>query len=454
MDEFDFISPLDYRYFEKEFTIFLSENARIKYQAKVEAALVKALSKQGICSPKIAKEIEAACLKVLAKDVYEEEKKTKHDIRALANVIKANVSGEAKPFVHFGATSYDIVDTANALRYKDTVNELLLPSLIELEKEWIKLAEKNAGVVQVGRTHGQHAVPITFGFTLAEYVDRLGNRIKEIERTTNNLTGKFSGAVGAYNATSLIVKDPIKLEKDILADLGLKVPNYSTQVIEPEPTQDLLNAVFGAFTVLANFSDDMRHLQRSEINEIAEAVSENQVGSSTMPHKRNPINFENVKSLWKVFMPRMLTVYMDSITEHQRDLTNSASQRFLPEVFAALVVSSRRLLKVSKGLIVDKESMQKNLLSSKDLIVAEPLYILLAKYGHPDAHEAVRVLSSRARDEKQSVIEIIFADVSLKKYFDKFSKKELILLKNPQLYVGESEKKVKQVCAHWKKVFL
>ena len=120
----------------------------------------------------------------------------------------------------------------------------------------------------------------------------------------------------------------------------------------------------------------MRHLQRTELSEVGEAFEEGQVGSSTMPHKRNPWNYEHVKSMWKAFMPRMMTVYMDQISEHQRDLTNSASARFVTEIVAALTMAVQRLTKVTKKLAVDKEQMLKNLKLNAGLIVAEPLYIL------------------------------------------------------------------------------
>ena len=453
MDKFDFLSPLDYRYFKEEFSEFLSENARIRYQALVEAALVKALARQRVCSTKIAAEVLRAAQKVTAAEVYKEEAVTRHDVRALANVLRSKVSDSAKPFVHLGATSYDIVDTANALRFRHAAKKLVLPSLIALEKTWISLALKNKGTLQIGRTHGQHAVPITFGFTMASYIERLGNRVKEIGRAEQNLCGKFSGAVGAYNASSLIVKDPLRLEADVMKFLGLKPCRHSTQVVSPEPMQDLINALLGAFTVLANFSDDMRHLSRTEIGEIAEEFGAKQVGSSTMPHKRNPVNFENVKSLWKVFVPRMATVYMDSISEHQRDLTNSASQRFLGEFFAALVYSADKLRDVSRKIVVDEKGMKRNIDQSATSVVAEPLYILLAKYGHKDAHEAVRTLAMKAQKSGASVFDLAMDDKKLKLYLLQFSKKEIELVKNPALYTGLSAKKAEQVSMHWRKEF-
>ena len=297
MDLFDNLSPLDYRYVGRDkeavklLTPYLSENARIHYQALVEAALVRTLAKQGLCSKEIAREVEQACRRVSAEEVYKEEDKIRHDVRALVNVIRRQVSKEAKPFVHFGATSYDIVDTASALRYQEATRMVLLPSLKSLEKTLIKLALREKDTVQVGRTHGQHAEPITFGFALSEYVSRLGNRIQALEAAKENLCGKFSGAVGAYNASSLFMKDPVAFERALMKELGLQVGTHSTQIVEPESLLDLMNAVMSCFNVLANLADDLRNLQRSEIAEIAEAFGEKQVGSSTMPHKRNPINF-------------------------------------------------------------------------------------------------------------------------------------------------------------------
>ena len=457
MDKYDFFSPLDYRYLDsalrKRAEPFYSENARIAYQARVEAALVKALSKQGLCSRKIAKEVEKAARTVKAEQVYAEEKRIKHDVRALVNVLRSKVSKEARPFIHFSATSYDIVDTANALRLKESVQELVLPELKRLLKQWIKIALREKKTLQIGRTHGQHAEPITFGFAMASHINRLGRSMSSIEWCAENLEGKFSGAVGSYNASSLLVKSPLKLEQDIMNDLGLKAGRHSTQVVEPESMLDLLHSVIEAFTVLANFSDDMRHLQRSEISEVMEGFASKQVGSSTMPHKRNPVSFENVKSLWKEFMPRSITFYMDSISEHQRDLTNSASSRFIPELFIGLLVCAERLESVSSDLAVDRASMKKNFDAARGSIVAEPLYILLAKHGHIDAHEAVRNLSVKAEQSGKSISGLAQRDPELAPFLKKFSRKEKQLLENPETYVGLAVKKTEEVCSYWKKRF-
>tara|TARA_Y100000310_G_scaffold331012_1_gene403806 strand:- start:708 stop:2375 length:1668 start_codon:yes stop_codon:yes gene_type:complete len=453
---FDAISPLDFRYcsspeISEKLLPFLTEEAFIKYAAKVEASLAITLAKRNICSNKIAREIENASKQVTAYGVYEEEDKIKHNIRALANKIRDNVSEEAKPYVHLSTTSYDIIATADSARFKDFTNNLLLPQLIKLEKTLIRLAMRERMTLQIGRTHGQYASPVTFGFAMAHYVSRLGRRIKAIKITGNNLRGKVSGAVGAYNATSILIKDVENFERELLSLLNLKPSPTSTQIVEPEFMVDYLNAIISCFGVLANLADDMRHLQRSEIAEVGEFFDSKQVGSSTMPQKRNPINFENVKSMWKEFMPRITTMYMDQISEHQRDLTNSASMRFIPEILAGFYSTLVRLEKVMSNLQVDQVNIKNNFEHGKKVVIAEPLYIMLAGLGHDDAHEAVRKLTLESQKSGKTLISLAKRDLELKKYFDKMDQRQLSILNNPEKYTGIASLKTKKICDFWRK---
>ena len=454
MDRYDSISPLDYRYYKgdifEKLQPYLSENAAIKYQLMVEVALVKALAEKRICSNKIASEVEAASKKVLAAEVYEEERKIKHNIRALVNCIRRNVSEEAKPYIHFTATSNDIIATSESLRIRDAVVKVLLPELTELERVLIELAQREKETLQIGRTHGQHAEPITFGFTIASYVSRLGGRILKIREAAENLRGKFSGAVGAYNASSLFIKNAEEFEESILAKLKIKPGSHSTQLVEAEFVTDMMHSIVSMMGVLANVADDMRHLQRSEIGEVYEAFEAEQVGSSTMPHKRNPINFENVKSLWKEFMPRMNTVYTDQISEHQRDLTNSASSRFNTEIVAAAVIAASRLRAAMSKLKVDKANLKINFDRNSDMIAAEPAYILLAASGHPDAHETVRRLTLEAEKTGKRFNDLLLKDRELKPYLKKISRQQLDILKKPENYTGLAAEKTESVCREWK----
>ncbi len=454
---FDTISPLDFRYYGRNKKIFdrlqpyLTESAFIKYALMAEAALAKVLAKNNVCSRKIAEEIEKACRQVTPEQVYAEEDRIKHNMRALANSIRNKVSDEAKPFVHFTATSYDIIASSDALRYKDFANNVLIPELIKLESALINIALREKDTLQIGRTHGQHAEPITFGFAVAQYVSRLGSSIIRIKKAASNVRGKMAGAVGAYNASSLFFSDSVKFEEDVLSELGIKPSPISTQIVEPEFLVDYLNSVITAFGVIADLADDMRHLQRNEIGEVGEHFEAKQVGSSTMPQKRNPINFENVKSMWKAMMPRMMTMYMDQASEHQRDLTNSASMRFIPEILAGFYVSVARLEKVMSNLVVDKANMQRNFNMNRHMIIAEPLYILLAANGHPDAHEYSREMTLKSQLTKKPLIELVKNDKSIQPYLKKFTKKQIEILNNPEKYTGIASEKTQMVCDYWKK---
>ncbi len=416
------LSPLDHRYSVSSPALFqslsgiLGEAAAVRYCARVEAALLKALLRQAGVSgagPELFSGIDAAAEAVDPERVYEEEKKTQHNVRALVNVMKRLLPPASRPFLHLGATSVDILDTAAALRYRDALRTVILPRLCDLEMELIRLCREEAGTPQIGRTHGQHAVPLTFGFALAEYVSRLGESISRIHERAGSLRGKLAGAVGAYNATSLLVKDPLALERDFLGGLGLEPSEHSTQLVEPEYLLRLLLEVNVAFGVLANLADDLRNLQRTEIGEVREEFTETQVGSSTMPQKRNPWNSEHVKSLWKAFAPRVTTFFMDQISDHQRDLTNSASSRFVAEYLAGFALAVERMTLVLSSLVVDRARMAANISRTGDLVYSEAVYVLIALGGDPEAHERIRTATLRAEKTGSRLADVLKEDRAL-----------------------------------------
>lgn len=396
-DPFLNISPLDHRYWDANKDLFnslsetLSEKAAVRYLVKAEVSLLRVHVKDHFNNrPELLAVLGELEILVSPEEVAAEEEITRHNIRALVNVIQSYVPGELKPWVHLGATSVDILDTAMAMRIRDAMRGTVIPLLLDLLDSLIKITSSEADTAQVGRTHGQLAVPITFGFAMAEYVSRLGQSVLEIEKKSGNLRGKLAGAVGAYNATSLLSSNPENLEDEYLAALGLKSAEYANQIVEPEHLLRLLLEVNVAFGIIANLADDLRQLQRSEIGEVTESFGQGQVGSSTMPQKRNPWNSEHVKSLWKAFAPRVMSFYMDQISEHQRDLTNSASGRFVTDYIAGFAAAAARMKKVVDGLAVLNDKMNENLSGLGDGILAEPTYILLALSGHGDAHEIVR----------------------------------------------------------------
>lgn len=406
---FQNLSPLDHRYSIAEKAVFdglapwLSEDAAVAACVKAELALCLAhLRLRGLLTGALRAELERAAGAVAADEVYAEEEKTRHHIRALVNVVQRRAPAQAAPFVHLGATSADILDTSLAYRMKNATLKVVVPLLLRLENLLCDFAEREAETPQVARTHGQHAVPVTLGFAVSEYVSRLGKSIAEIEGRAAQLRGKLAGAAGAYNAMCMITACPEELEKAYLAEMGLLPSEHSTQLVEPEYLLRLLLEMNTAFGIIANLADDLRHLQRSEIGEVREGFGAAQAGSSTMPQKRNPWNCEHVKSLWKAFAPRALTFFMDQISEHQRDLTNSASQRFTADYVAGFAMAVSRMTEVIAGIGVDRERLAANLSSGGGIpggILAEPAYILLAESGERNAHEIIRTVTLKAEKE-------------------------------------------------------
>lgn len=464
-DIFTNLSPLDHRYrhsnpalFER-LSSYLSEEANVRYCLRVEAALTATHAERlggeirdaRRLLQKAAEEIEPA-------EVYEEEEKTQHNIRAIVHVYKRHIPEALRPLVHLGATSVDILDTALSMRMRDVSRQVLLPMLAGLLGRLISIADNQADLPQVGRTHGQFAVPVTVGFTFAEYVARLGKCLPEIDRRAGDLRGKLRGAVGAYNATSLITPEPEELEREVLSHLALEPTEYATQMVEPEYLLRLVQELNVAFGILANLADDLRNLQRSEIGEVQEHFSSTQVGSSTMPQKRNPWNSEHVKSLWKAFAPRIMTLYMDQISEHQRDLSNSASMRFLAEYVAGFASAISRMDRIIETLRVDAIRMRENIDRAGASLLAEPLYILLALSGENEAHEVIRRLTLRSQEEGRRLEELVMEDTALSNRLQtqlrKVSHMELTeFLQDPATYTGRAEHIAREIAHKYRSMW-
>ena len=456
IDAFDCVSPLDFRYYANDPRLvellgpYVSERGRLRAELAVEAAVVRVLARHGLCSQAVADEVTAAIERVEPEAVAQEDARIHHSTRALVNCLRAEVSDAAKPFIHFLLTSFDVKDTATAWRFRQASERAIVPTLLQLEETLISLALREKDTLQMGRTHGQHAEPITFGFAIASFVSRLGGRIEAVRAAAGGLRGKISGAVGAHNAQSLFIDDPLVFERDVLAESGLEPSISSTQITEAEPMADFIHALVSTLGVLANLADDMRHLQRTEISEVAEEFAAEQVGSSTMPHKRNPWNFENIKSMWKAMAPRMVTVYMDQITEHQRDLSNSASARWLPEIIVVLVSTARRATRLMGRIVTDREAMARNFAMTHGLCAAEPAYVLLAACGHPDAHEAVRKLTLEAQATGREFPDVFFGAAEVQPYVAQFSERQVDLLRNVAHYTGIASQKTERICAVWR----
>ena len=389
------VSPLDYRYGRIEAKEIWSREGRHSRQLAVERALVRAHMKMGRVSEEHDREIGRISVPevVTADRVDEIEQETRHDIMALTKAM-AEQAGEAAWCIHLGATSNDIVDTAVAMQIRDSVilQKRVLGSLITTLSD---LAERERDTVMLGRTHGQAAVPITFGLKIAVFVDEFVRHLERLSEIEGRITaGKFLGAVGTGAAQG---EGALELQSLILLDLGLTVPVATTQVVGRDRYIEWVSWMANTATSVEKILQEIRNLQRSEIAEVSEWFDvEKQVGSSTMAHKRNPITAENACGLARIVRSMIVPSYENALLWHERDLANSSAERFT--LSHSMILLDDILVKcdtVMSRCVVDKDRMRDNIDSQNGLVMAEKVMLALVDEGmHRDvAHEALRTAS-------------------------------------------------------------
>lgn len=439
------VCPLDFRYGRKEIKDIFGETSKLQYLLNVEAALARAHAAVGNISMKAADEIskKASVKYVTVKRVNEIEKETRHDIMAITKALSEVCKGDAGKYVHLGATSYDIVDTANALQFAAATN-LIKTQMRELRVTFVSLAKEYKNTIMLGRTHGQYSIPITFGLKMAVYameVDRHLERLHECK--SRLLVGKMSGAVGSGAAMG---KHSLKIQERVMVDLKLGVEDAATQIIGRDRYIELLSVLANIASSMEKFATEIRNLQRSEIREISEAFeTKKQVGSSTMPQKRNPILCEQICGLARVIRSFLIPAFENAIQWHERDLCNSSSERFiLPHSLIMTDWIVFQMNKVFKNLQVYPERMLENLENSKGLPMAEAVMTKLVEkgMGRGDSHELMRICSLKAASENKQLLSVLIENPKIAKIL---KKKELEDVMNPRNYLGVSDKIVDQV---------
>lgn len=441
----DPVCPLDYRYGRRELRDIFSETRRLQYLLDVEAALAHAHAIVGNIPKSAADEISkrASTKYVKIERVTEIEAETKHDIMAVTRALAEVCIGNAGKYVHLGATSYDIVDTANALQIAEST-EYIRSGLKDLRKTFVSLAKKYKKTVMVGRTHGQHTIPITFGLKMAGYAMEIERHMERLfECKSRLLIGKLSGAVGTGAALG---EHALKLAEEMLKELKLGVEDVSTQIVNRDRYNELLGVLCNISTSMEKFATEVRNLQRDEIHEVAEAFeAKKQVGSSTMPHKRNPITCEQICALSRVVRGFIIPTYENSIQWHERDLCNSASERFI--IPHSLILTDWIIYQtnsVFKNLKVFPEKMKINLEISKGLPMAEALMTTLINkgMGRGEAHELMRKTSLKAVQKNKSLKEVFIEE---NKKLKLLTEKEINDALKPENYLGATDKIIDKV---------
>ncbi len=431
------VSPLDYRYGRPEAKEIWSREGRHSRQLDVERALVWAHCQLGRVSAEhydMIADISDPGI-VTADRVDEIEAETRHDIMALTKAM-AEKAGEAAWCIHLGATSNDIVDSAVALQIRDSIR-LQRQSLMTLLTTLCDLAERERDTVMLGRTHGQAAVPITFGLKIAVFVDEFRRHLIRLDELESRaITGKFLGAVGTGAAQG---KNAKELQQLILEHLGLTVPVATTQVVGRDRYIEWVGWMANVAASVEKLLQEVRNLQRSEIAEVGEWFDvEKQVGSSTMAHKRNPITAENASGLARIVRSMIIPSYENALLWHERDLANSSSERFT--LSHAMILLDDILAKSDKVMgkcVVDVERMLANIESQNGLVMAEKIMLALVDEGiHRDqAHEILRAASMEAVAENRHLREICGEDDAVT---NAFSPEELDELFDPSSHLGVS----------------
>ncbi len=432
------LCPLDYRYGRENMKSIFYEDSRLQYQMDVEAALARVHASLGTISAEDATEIcRISNLDIVKLErVKEIELETRHDVMAMIKAMTEQCSGDAGKYVHLGATSNDIVDTATALQIKDAL-DIIDDDVDALIYTFAKLAKRERDTLEIGRTHAQFAIPITFGFKISGYIAEMirhKDRLRELRPRA--CAGKMAGAVGTGAALG---KNFFKIQEAVMEDLGLEYEPAATQVVGRDRYTEMICLMANIATSLERYCTEVRNLQRSEIGEVSEAFDEKkQVGSSTMAHKRNPINSENVCGLARVLRGFVTPTFECQVLWHERDLSNSSAERFtLPHVFALLDEMLKKTDYIFDGMIVHSDRMLKNIELSKGLVMAEPVMMKLTEkgLGRQDAHEILRKASMIAMDKDRQLRDVLLETDELKNVL---TPEEIIAVMDPASYTGGS----------------
>ena len=396
------------RYTRPELGRLWTDEARMETWRQVEVAACEELpallgAEEGPSEDELAA-IRGASFTVAAVD--ERERLTDHDVAAFVDVLAAS-AGEAGRWIHFGLTSSDVLDTALALQLKGA-GEVILAGARQLTATLGARAREHMGTLSVGRTHGVHAEPMTFGVKLAGFAFEAHRNALRLERAFEQVAaGALSGAVGTYSATSP------EFEARVLERLGLRREDVSTQVVPRDRHAELLSAIALAGAGLERFATEVRHLQRTEVREVQEAFRAGQKGSSAMPHKRNPIKSEQIAGLARVLRGNAQAALENVALWHERDISHSSVERvILPDSTILIDYLQHRTIALARDMTVDPQRMRANLELTHGALFSQRVLLALVEAGssRDDAYRVVQELAQRAWDEGIPLRDLLAAD--------------------------------------------
>jgi adenylosuccinate lyase len=442
------IHPIEGRYGRKEVKALFEEDSRLQYILDVEAALARAHAKVGNIPEKDANAISerASTKHVKAQRVREIEAEINHDVMAVVKALTEQCGDGAGRFIHLGATSNDITDTALALQLRDYI-KFLEEDLVRMRDALAKRAREHIRTVCIGRTHAQHAVPTTYGLKFAIYameMQRHLERLKEMRKRI--LVGQMTGAVGTQAAFG---KHAVRIQALAMEDLGLGCVEVSNQVIQRDRHAEFMLFLALVAESLNKVATEVRNLQRTEIDEVREGFGKKQVGSSTMPHKMNPIYAERIGGVSRVVKADAVASLENIPLWHERDLTNSSCERIIiPEACILTDYILQLSINLVDNLVFNLDNIRRNLGMTQGRIMAESVMMKMAEkgMGRQEAHEVVRECALKSYRDGRPFREMLLADKTVAK---SLSAADLDAALDPQSYIGTA---VEQVEAALKKI--
>ena len=351
-----------------------SDQRRYETWLLVETAAAEAMAAAGIVPPEAARDIRERG-RVDAARIEEIERTTQHDVIAFTTAVAEHVGPSAR-WLHFGMTSSDVIDTAQAIQMREAA-DLILKDLDALSDAIRDRAFEHRRTAMIGRTHGVHAEPMTFGLKLALWHAEIGRAIDRVRRARQVISvGKLSGAVGTFAHL------PPAIEGDVCRRLGLEPAPVASQVVQRDRHAELLSALAITAASLEKFALEIRGLQKTEIGEVEEPFAAGQKGSSAMPHKRNPIGCEQIVGLARLLRANSHAALENIALWHERDISHSSVERvILPDSFVALDHMLRRFTKIVRGMVVYADRMRENLARSRGVVFSGSVLLALATKG-------------------------------------------------------------------------
>jgi len=432
------ILPIDNgRYGTKEMTDIFSEQKKVNYQLEIEGAAAISQSEIGIIPKTVGKIILNAAMsgKITVKRIKELEAKSDHDTAALVESLSEKCTKDARPWIHYGLTSNDLVDTSNSMQMRDAL-KIIEPKVAKIAILLAKRAIQHGKIPAVGRTHGQHASIISFGLKFANWAAEMAKHVERIEEIKKRvLICKTLGVVGTG---SLMGVKSLEVQRRVAKRLKLFPIDVATQIVPRERYAEYVFQLALIGATLEKIAVEIRNLQRTEIGEVAEQFKKGQMGSSAVPVKRNPIKSERVSSLSKILRSQIAITFENIPLWHERDLSNSANERFVLPTTAILVDEMLETMsKIITNLIVNEKKIVDNLHITKGQIFAEFVLEALIKKGVP-RFVAYRDVQRVAFDAKDKDIQYIDAIKNDKAFSTKLTEKEIDSIFSPEKHLGAS----------------